>query len=114
MDVTEQAPHSKRRPTMSVEENKAIVRELIEGWQDPNVLDKLIDANIVLHPGDSTGLDAYKQGCANNLAGFPDMHITIEDIVAAGDRVAARYTQTGTHMGEWAGFAPTGKPASAT
>ena len=40
---------------------------------------------------------------------FPDMRMEIVEIVAEGDRVAARFTCSGTHTGEWLGHAPTGK-----
>jgi predicted ester cyclase len=40
---------------------------------------------------------------------FPDMHVTIDDMVAEGDKVAARTTWTGTHKGEFMGVPPTNK-----
>jgi hypothetical protein len=40
--------------------------------------------------------------------GFHDFHITIEDALADGDKVIRRQTHTGTHLGEFAGVAPTG------
>ncbi|HWG19930.1 MAG TPA: ester cyclase [Terracidiphilus sp.] len=40
---------------------------------------------------------------------FPDVHITIQDVIAAGDRVAVRWSAIGTHLGPELGFAPTGK-----
>jgi steroid delta-isomerase-like uncharacterized protein len=40
---------------------------------------------------------------------FPDLHVVIEDVVAEGDRVAARWTATGTHSGEFAGLPATGR-----
>jgi predicted ester cyclase len=40
---------------------------------------------------------------------FPDMHVTIDDMVAEGDKVAARVTMTGTHKGEIMGIPPTNK-----
>jgi predicted ester cyclase len=43
---------------------------------------------------------------------FPDLHETIEDIIAEGDKVWVRITFTGTNTGEWMGFAPTGKNVS--
>ena len=40
---------------------------------------------------------------------FSDMRITVEDMIAEGDRVAARVTMRGIHQGEFQGIAPTGK-----
>jgi len=40
---------------------------------------------------------------------FPDLHITIEDLIAEGDKAVARNTVTGTHQGEYMGLPPTGK-----
>ena len=43
------------------------------------------------------------------LQAFPDLHVTIEDLIAEGEKVVARNTVTGTHTGEYLGLAPTGK-----
>ena len=43
------------------------------------------------------------------LAGFPDMHMHVEDVVASGDKVVARVRYTGTHRGEFMGMPATGK-----
>jgi predicted ester cyclase len=40
---------------------------------------------------------------------FPDLHITVEDVIAEGDKVVERDTITGTHQGEYMGLPPTGK-----
>ncbi len=42
----------------------------------------------------------------------PDLHLTLGDILAEGDRVAFRYTMEGTHQGDFVGIPPTGKPFS--
>ena len=42
-------------------------------------------------------------------AGFPDLHVTVEDIIAEGDKVVGRTTIRGSHTGEFMGMAPTGK-----
>jgi steroid delta-isomerase-like uncharacterized protein len=43
------------------------------------------------------------------LAGFPDMHMHVEDVVASGEKVVARVRYTGTHRGEFMGMPGTGK-----
>jgi predicted ester cyclase len=45
---------------------------------------------------------------------FPDLRFTAEDIIAEGDKVAARYTMRGTHQGEFMGVAPTGNRIEVT
>ena len=50
----------------------------------------------------------------NWRSGFPDIHITIEDEIAEGDKVLSRWTLRGTHKGEFAGTAPTGKHVTVT
>ncbi len=47
-------------------------------------------------------------------AGFPDIHFTIEDLMADGDRVALRWKWEGTHQNAFRGFEPTGKRVSNT
>ena len=47
-------------------------------------------------------------------SGFPDSQVTIEDLIAEGDRVVTRWTVRGTHQGELMGNAPTGNPATVT
>ncbi len=99
---------------MSLEENKAIIRSLIEVFNKHNValMDDFIAPDVVI---DHTlqGLDSFKKFETNFIKGFPDYHETIEDIIAEGDKVWVHFKVTGTHTGEWNFFgitlAPTGK-----
>ncbi len=103
---------------MSTEENKALVRRyLAEVYNNKNMaaIDELMASNFVAHaygpPGDREG---YKQTVSMLFTGFPDYHLTVEDMVAEGDRVAVRFTWRGTHKGEFAGIGPTGKQVNVT
>lgn len=102
---------------MSVEQNKAIVSRWVEGgWNggDLSMVDDLYAADYTLHsPGspDVQGHGAFKAFVTMFRTAFPDIHFTIEDVVADGDKVAWRVTTRGTHGGELMGIAPTGKPA---
>jgi predicted ester cyclase len=54
-------------------------------------------------------IDTFKQTFSEAREGFPDLSITVEDVMAEGDGVAARVVMRGTHQGEFQGLAPTGK-----
>jgi predicted ester cyclase len=61
-------------------------------------------------PGEEIhGRQGIKQFYGMLRAAFPDLHFTIEDQIAAGDRVVTRWTANGTHNGEFQGISPTGK-----
>ena len=96
---------------MSSEENKAIVRRFIEAYNKQNldVLDELFAPDYVDHILQQQGREGFKQFYTKFYKGFPDTHSTIEDIIAEGDKVCLRYTNTGTHTGKYQGLAPTGK-----
>ena len=55
------------------------------------------------------GPDVWRQGAAVIRTGFPDLHARSDDLVAEGDRVAARLTFRGTHQGEFLGVPATGR-----
>jgi steroid delta-isomerase-like uncharacterized protein len=58
---------------------------------------------------DVHGPDDARKSIAALRAVFPDIHFDLEDILAEGDKVVARWTCTGTHRGEFRGIAATGK-----
>jgi len=60
------------------------------------------------------GPEAFKQIHRDFCRAFPDQHITIEDVIAEGDRVTVRWRATMTHLGGGLGLAPSGKKASIT
>ena len=96
---------------MSLEENKALVRKVIEDLnkQDLSALDDFISPNYIVHTYQMRSLKEFKQYYARLYKGFPDWHETIEDIIAEDDKVWVRILFTGTHTGEYRGFAPNGK-----
>ena len=95
---------------MSLEENKAIVRRFVEAYNKQNLdlFDDLLAPDYVDHTS-KVGIEGLKQLMNMAFKAFPDLHETIEDIIAEGDKVWVRITFTGTNTGEWLGFAPTGK-----
>ena len=67
---------------MSVEENKAIARRLIEeGWSNPDILDEIIAEGVVEYGSDARGLETYKQTVSKHLIGFPDWRYVAEDVI---------------------------------
>ncbi|MBI1924864.1 ester cyclase, partial [Candidatus Poribacteria bacterium] len=104
----------------ATEANKAIVRRLHEEvWNQRklSVVDEIISPTFVRHipPNpDIRGPEGLKQYAIALLTGFPDFHLTTEDMIAEGDKVVNRFTARGTHKGEFLGIPPTGKPVIAT
>ncbi len=103
---------------MSLEENKAIVRGLIEAenTHNPALLDEFLAPDFVYTESDTPTQDReiYKQGLKMVTKAIPDFHGTIEETIAEGDKVWIRYKGTGTHKGEYLGLAPTGKKVTMT
>jgi hypothetical protein len=99
------------RCSMSLEENKAIVRRLYEAANKHNVdlADELVAPDFVDYTNKIEGLEGLKEFGRTFFRGFPDLHWSIEDIIAEGDKVWVRTTVTGTHKGEYRGVPPTGK-----
>ena len=100
---------------MSIEEeNKARQRRVWEEiWNghNYNLIPELIAENWVEHTPrvEVKGQDGLKQAIVATLPSFPDMHATIEDMFAEGNKVTTRFTVTGSFTGEYMGIAPTGK-----
>lgn len=104
-----------------MEENKALVRrgtEEVLNKGNVAAIDEFFAPNLVpyilLPPGMTRDREGYKQMVTAILTAFPDFHITVEVMVAEGDKVVARATTCGTHKGEFIGVAPTGKQATWT
>ena len=68
--------------------------------------------NLAELPEPIRGPDAWRAGFLLMKGAFPDLEIRIDDLVAAGDRAAARLTLEGTHSGEYLGFSATGRRVS--
>jgi steroid delta-isomerase-like uncharacterized protein len=103
------------------EENKAIVRQQEEELFTQGNLDaadEVYAPDYVGHdPSNSEevrGLEAAKRAASDYRQAFPDLRVTVEDLIAEGDRVAARLRFRGTHLGELDGIAPTGRRVDCT
>jgi steroid delta-isomerase-like uncharacterized protein len=102
--------------------NKATVVRLLDAMNSGDVglisqtIDEVIDPDVKQHtPFEVTGAQTFKEMIFGRLyRAFPDIHITIEDLIEEGDRVVAKDTVTGTHLGEFNGLPPTGKSVAYT
>ncbi len=103
------------------EHNKAIVRRLFtELWNNGNlsVADEVFAPNYAHYdpstPDFGRGPDSEKKRAALYRTAFPDLHLTIEDVIAEGETVMTRWSCRGTHKGDLNGIAPTGKHITIT
>ena len=95
---------------MSVEENRALARRSWEivSQRNPDLIEEFYPAEFVWHEPDRDirGYEQAKQFVSTFLEAFPDINISVEDVIAEGDQVVSRYTIRGTHQGETEEFGP--------
>jgi steroid delta-isomerase-like uncharacterized protein len=104
---------------MSTEENKALVRRMFEAYNKHSLagVEELFAPDYVWHgPAAYPDMDlaAMKQVMTPFFTAFPDLHYTLEDLIAEGDKVVWRFTARATHRGEFMGIAATGKVVTYT
>jgi len=100
--------------------NKALIRRLFEeeiNQKNLTAMESMVADGYVSH-NDSLGppsdIKQTEKFLAAVFAAFPDAHVTIEDMIAEGDRVVVRNTWRGTFRGPWMGIPPTGKEVTWT
>jgi steroid delta-isomerase-like uncharacterized protein len=97
------------------EKNKAVMRRALEEVVNKgklDLIDELTTPDMIDHtpfPGVPPNREGVRQSIAMLRQAFPDLHITIEDIIAEGDKVVSLQRARGTHKGEFMGIPPTGK-----
>jgi steroid delta-isomerase-like uncharacterized protein len=101
---------------MTRTQNTATVLDLLEAaWNrgDMSVIDRTVAEQHAEHEpdGDEIGRSHLKQTVLAYRTAFPDLRMSVEDQIADGDRVAIRWTASGTHLGELNGIPATGRPA---
>ncbi len=98
----------------STEDNKVVVTRFVEEFKNNanhDIVDELFSVDFVHHltdprlPPGRAGMKLLGQSI---VAGFPDVHVTIEDLLADGDKVIERTTARATHTGEFNGISATG------
>lgn len=106
---------------MSIENNKALIRRVYEEVINEGnmaLLDELVGPDYVEHdpnyPRPIRGPEGLKEYFLTFRNAFPDLHLSIEDIVGEGDTISVRHTARGTHQGDLLGISPTGKQLTVT
>jgi steroid delta-isomerase-like uncharacterized protein len=100
---------------MSTEANKALVsRHFAAIWNQHqlDVADELVASDYHSHfpvPGQPPGIAGFKYAVQSLYTSFPDLMISVDDLIAEGDKVVARLTAQGTHQGVFRGIPPTGR-----
>jgi steroid delta-isomerase-like uncharacterized protein len=96
------------------EDAKALARrpwEEIVNQANLEAIDEIYPADIVWHvpEGDIQGSEQVKHFVGMYLSAFPDINVTVEDVIVEGEKAVTRWTMRGTHQGELMGIAPTGR-----
>jgi len=104
--------------TAQATSNKATIRRFHDATNtgDPELIsktiDELVEPDALIRtplPIGGTGAQALKEVFARLHQVYPDLQVTIEDLIEEGDKIVSRNTVTGTHQGEYMGHPPTGK-----
>lgn len=107
---------------MFAEDNKTIVRRIFEDGENRGEVDAIaeltapdfFDHDIHVETGIPGGPDDLREALIAIRNGFPDIHVTVEDILAEGDKVVVRNTWRGTHEGGFNGIPATGRKVEIT
>jgi steroid delta-isomerase-like uncharacterized protein len=100
---------------MPMEENKAIVSRFFEELLSTDnfaVADEILSPDFCFYFAGNPApmdLESYKNFLVARRAAFPDRRFVVEDMIAEGEKVSARFTMRGTHKGELRGIAPSGR-----
>src|ERR1700690_2180446 len=100
---------------MSEAQNKEVTRRFsAEVWGEGNaaLADELIAPDLVEHtpfPAPAPGLAGHKMGLAMFRSAFPDLKLTVDDVMAEGDMTFLLWHGDGTHTGDIMGISATGK-----
>lgn len=90
------------------EANEATLRQAVAAFNDPSGRERYLDLyapDVVLHgyPRGIEGLEGARSFYSQLWAAFPDARLSVEETVASGDRLAARYTLSGIQVQDFYG-----------
>jgi steroid delta-isomerase-like uncharacterized protein len=96
---------------MAAEENKDLARrswEMLVNEHNRDAIDELYTPDLVWHEPDQDveGTEEARRFLNTYLSAFPDMRVSVEDVIAEGDKAVTRWTIRGTHQGEIEEFGP--------
>jgi steroid delta-isomerase-like uncharacterized protein len=76
--------------------------------RDPKAIEEIYDADSVVHEPDEDlhGVEEAKRYLSTYLAAFPDLGVTVQDVITEGAQQVTRWTLRGTHRGETEEFGP--------
>ncbi len=94
--------------------NEAALRAAVAAFNDPQNREgylRLYSPDVILHgyPRGLAGLDGARSFYAQLWQSFPDARLAVEDVIGAGDRVAARYRLSGIQASDFYGAPSTGE-----
>lgn len=98
-----------------MEQNKVIVRDFIDetlNKGDIDAAEKFVAEDVVEQvpfPGQGPGIEGLKEVLGGIRTAFADLHWTVKEQIAEGDKVVSRFEWTGTHSGPFLGVEPTGR-----
>ena len=90
------------------EQNKELVRKYYEEVINGRNLDAVVD-----YFADERIVEGVRRGCFSYFTAFPDLHVSLDELIAEADTVFLRSTLTGTHDGEYKGIPRTGRHVAA-
>src|SRR5215813_1424354 len=104
----------------SLENNKLLLRRMVEevlNRKNLAAIPEFVADNYVDHSApadDPASIEAFVAAGIRRNTAFPDWHVVLDDVIAEGDKVVARATGRGTHLGPFMGVAPTRKFVTTT
>jgi steroid delta-isomerase-like uncharacterized protein len=107
-------------PNVSVSVNRPDIERFVKRWNQAiadgqvEAFEELLAEDVVDRSGPTplTGAESFKARAGGVRAAFADIQIVADDLLVDGDAIAWRWTLTGTHVGPFAGLAPTGRRAT--
>jgi len=90
------------------EQSKELVRNYYEEVINGRNLDAVVD-----YFADERIVEGVRRGCFSYFTAFPDLHVSLDELIEEGDAVFLRSTLTGTHDGEYKGIPATGRHVAA-
>ena len=90
------------------EQGKQVVRDYYERVINERDLDAVAEFF-----ADERMVEGVRKGCFAYFEAFPDMHVSLDELIVEGESVFLRSTLTGTHDGEYKGIPATGRHVAA-